>query len=104
MEIQRDVTMRFYRHAPIPELGLALRTDEIEIERNGVKRTYTNPNNARYNRINKIIHENHISLGIDLCYFTEITFQADKEIDDSEADESLPSGDAWTASGKSKYF
>ena len=77
--VRRDVTLRFYRHHGIAKLGHALRSDEIEIERNGIKRTYNNPNNARYNRIAKIIRENRIPLDVDLLYFTEITFQADKE-------------------------
>lgn len=79
--VRRDVTLRFYRHAPFDYMGqkIALRSDEIKIERNGIKRTYTNPNNARYNRIAKIVRENRIPIETDLHICTEITFQADKE-------------------------
>ena len=80
--VRRDVTLRFYRHpkAHIPGFELvSFRADEIEIERNGIKRIYNNPNNARYNRIAKIVHENRIPLEVDLLVYTEITFQADKE-------------------------
>ena len=77
--VRRYVTLRFYRHSKIIGIGHALRSDEIEIERNGIKRTYCNPNNARYNRISKIIHENRIPLEVDLYCYTEIIFQADKE-------------------------
>lgn len=77
--VSRDVTLRFYRHAKIKELGHSLRADEIIIVRNGIERLYKNPNNARYNRIAEIIKENDIPLDIDLRWYTEIQFQADKE-------------------------
>lgn len=77
--VTRDITLRFYRHSPIPELGAALRSDEIEITRNGVKRTYNKPNNARYNEIGKIVEKYRISLEVGLVVFTEINFQFDKE-------------------------
>ena len=77
--VSRDVTLRFYRHPKVKDIGVSLRSDEIEIVRNGIKRTYINPNNARYNRISKIIREHRIPVEVDLYCFTEITFQADKE-------------------------
>jgi hypothetical protein len=79
--VRRDVTLRFYRHPKVKfaEFHAALRSDEIEIERNGVKRTYNNPNNARYNRIAKIVREHRIPMQVDLHTYTEVTFQADKE-------------------------
>jgi RecA-family ATPase len=54
--VRRDVTLRFYRHPKVKfaEFHAALRSDEIEIERNGVKQ-------------------------VDLHTYTEVTFQADKE-------------------------
>lgn len=77
--VRRDVTLRFYRHSVSDRIGVAMRADEIIIRRNGVERQYNNPNNARYNRIAKIIRENRIPLEVDLYIFTEIIFQADKE-------------------------
>jgi len=77
--VRRDVTLRFYRHPKVLNFGHSLRCDEIVVERNGFTRVYNNPNNARYNRISKIVKENRIELEVDLYGYTEITFQADKE-------------------------
>jgi hypothetical protein len=74
MEIQRDVTLKFFRSCPV---------NECEIERNGVVRKY-NLTEASIGRIQDFIRRNRIETKTEFKYFTEITFICDKEVYESE--------------------